>query len=476
MRSRTLALALALSALPEAAQAGGYLTARYGADYGSPAMTNTFGVYYNPAALGGVRGTTIQADASLLFRAASYERVDGALSPSNASFLNDPNYVKANTGTASLFNVAPLPFVGISTDFGGKLKGLRAGYAFYIPYGGSADWQKRKDDALNLASPGSIDGPQRWHNISGQILAIYNTIALAYELPAGFSLGASISPVIHTAKTVRARNLDGSDNTVVGNRLIEGRSLIEVSGVNLGLAFGVHYDPFDNHAFKLGFSYTSQPGFGDTTMNGKLTQQLGDSPVGMPTDVSLIQAYPDIIRFGFSWQMNPKWELHSDFQYERWSVFKRQCLVSKDWKCAVDPVTGADTTPTADKLAGKSVILNIPANWQDSIGARLGATFSPIETLSVFASTAFGTPAVPVETINAATIDAFRVYATAGARLQVGKHIAIGGSYNHVFFLDTNTSGRSALNKYQTPSSSPSADGVYKTTVGFFNVNVAYTF
>jgi long-chain fatty acid transport protein len=438
-------------------------------------MTNTFAVYYNPAALGGVRSTTIQADASILFRAASYDRPESALSPS-PTFVGNQNYKDANTGHASLLNATVLPFLGVSTDFGGKLGGLRGGYAFYIPYGGSADWNKRNDAALSAAVPGSIDGPQRWHNISGQILAIYNTIALAYELPAGFSLGASISPIIHTAKTVRARNLDGSDNTVNGNRLIEGRSLIEVSGINLGASFGLHYDPFDDHRFKIGFSYTSQPGFGDTTMSGKLTQQLGNSPEGMPSDVDLIQAYPDLIRFGFSWQMAKQWELHSDFQYERWSVFKSQCLVTKGIKCNVDPVTGADRTPADQQAMGKSVILNIPANWQDSIGARIGAVFSPMENLGVFASTAFGTPATRPDTINAAAIDAFRIYATLGARMRVGKHITLAGSYNHVFFLDVNTNGTSTLYKFQTPSASPSADGVYKTTVGFFTADVAYTF
>jgi hypothetical protein len=58
----------------------------------------------------------------------------------------------------------------------------------------------------------------------------------------------------------------------------------------------------------------------------------------------------------------------------------------------------------------------------------------------------------------------------------VGKHIAVGGSYNHVFFLDVDTKGENKLAKYPTPSASPSGDGVYKSTVGFFNVNVAYTF
>lgn len=472
---RPLALLTCFAAtafVSERASASGYLTARYGADNGSPAMSNAFAIYYNPAALGGTKGTTITGDVSAALRWAQYDRTDPT-SPSIPYDQSTPigrDYHASNVGKASLMNFVALPFLGFNTDFGGKLGGLRAGYAFYIPYGGSANWDRRPDsDPLVGAVPGAKDGPQRWHNISGQILAIYNTVALAYELPYGISIGASFSPVINTAKTVRARNLDGSDNTLSPTgKLIEGRSLIEVMGINAAVAFGVHFDPLNDHSMKLGFSYSSQPGFGDTVMSGNLTQQLGDSPPGQPTKVDLRQAYPDVFRLGFSWRISPKWELHSDAQYLRWSWFKNQCLVNAGSPCTLGP-TGAD-------LTGGKVILNIPANWKDTFGARAGVTFWPTETLSTFASMAFSTPAVPASTINAATIDAFRVYATIGARVELGKHLAIAGSYNHIFFLDVNTQGGSQLYNYSEPSKSPAADGTYKTTLGFFNVNAAYTF
>ena len=146
-----------------------------------------------------------------LLRLAKYNRTADALSPSEQSRLSDQGYIDANTGTANLTNVLALPFVGVNTDFG--TKNFRAGYAAYIPFGGLATWD-RTDGVPG--SPGSTDGVQRWHNISGQILAIYNTFAVAYRIaPAKLSIGASVSPVIHHVATVRARNGDGSDDTVI---------------------------------------------------------------------------------------------------------------------------------------------------------------------------------------------------------------------------------------------------------------------
>src|SRR5262245_20290698 len=129
-----VAVWLGIVAAPSAAKASGYLTARFGTDHGTPASPNTFAVYYNPAALGGTQGTTITGDASVLLRIAKYTRTADALSPSSQALSADPSYQAANTGTAKLTNLLALPFLGINTDFG--TKNLRAGYAFYIPYGG----------------------------------------------------------------------------------------------------------------------------------------------------------------------------------------------------------------------------------------------------------------------------------------------------------------------------------------------------
>lgn len=455
------------------AEASGYLTARYGGTHGTPAVPNTYAIYFNPAALGGTTGTTIVGDVSVVFRSASYQRTADALSPSDPNYASDPSYVAANTGKANLFDVVPLPFLGVSTDFG--TKNLRGGYAIYAPYGGAAEWKKK--DAI-AGVPGSEDGPQRWHNISGRILAIYNTFALAYRNPEDrLTIGISVSPVIHSVSTVRARNADGSDDTVVNGNLIEGRSLLEASGFNMTGAFGVYWEPTNDLHF--GFSYTGIPGFGgETRMRGTLSTQLG-STAPDKKDVDFYQAYPDVFRLGVTGRVSPKLEIRGDVSYERWSLFKRQCIVPKGEKCNVAD-DGRD-------LSGGKVILNIPRNWDDSMYFRVGPGYWVNDKLEIHGAVALSTPAVPKETIDASTIDAYRLDGTVGARYQINDHFAIDGSYSHLHYFSVDTKGKNDLDLSSHPASgpdgglynasrSPSGDGKYNSEVGLVNVNVAYTF
>lgn len=460
-----------LLAFEQDAHAGGYLTARYGSDDGTPAMPNTFAVYFNPAALGGTKGTTLTGDLSMVFRHVSYTRQESALSPSRPELRNDPNYVKSNTGTNSINNVLALPFVGINTDFGSKY--FRAGYATYIPFGGMAYWNKT--DEVN-GIPGAVDGPNRWHNISGQILSIYNTAAVAVVLGnSGLSLGASFSGIVHNVATVRARNSDGSDDTTGPTGAIqEGRSYIHGWGFNVGAAFGLYYQNKDNTA-KIGLSYTSQPGFGTTNIHGKLTQVLSAAQPGQDQDVTLKQAFPDIWRLGGSLDLSPKWEIRSDIEYARWRTFDKQCLVQKGSPCTLD-ANGGDPT-------GKNVIINIPREFKDTITWRMGPVYKISERVSVHGSVGVGTPAVPKKTMDASTIDALTFFFTAGARFNATKKLGIGVSYNHLYLTDVNTNGASGQNRYRNPvtgapnqSTSPSADGTFKSQIGFLNMNVSYTF
>lgn len=453
------------------ARASGYLTARFGTDHGTPAQPNTFAVYYNPAALGGTKGTTITGDLSAMLRFARYTRTNDALSPSNESFKSDPAYVASNTGTANLTNVLMLPFVGVNTDFG--TKNLRAGYAAYVPFGGIANWSRREGIP---GSPGTQDSVSRWHNISGQVLAIYNTFAVAYRVHPRFSVGASISPVIHYVSTVRARNSDGSDDTVVNGQLIEGRTFLEASGVNLSASAGVYFEPTDT--LRLGLAYLAQPGFGETRVTGTLETQLG-ATAPAKQQVDFLQTYPDIVRFGADWRATSRLAIRGDVEFVRWSVMDRQCVVNKGDSCNV-AADGKD-------LSNGKVILNLPRNWNNSFGIRVGPGYWINDNTELFGSVAVTSAAVPKETIDVSTNDSTRLYFTAGAKFDLSKHFALGASYNHIYFVPVNTNGQNDQNIPGHPanapgggdynaSRSPSANGRYSSQIGFLNVNAAYTF
>src|SRR5690606_30789795 len=182
-------------------------------------------------------GTHIMIDGLIALRKVTYERPDSAVSPQNgvegADNYSLENFDGANNGTASLFNVAGAPFIGVTSDFGTEL--VYAGVAAYVPFGGGATWSKNSAFADSQDAPGAVDGQQRWYAIDGTIRSFYITGALAFKIkPAKLTIGASGSAIFTSFDTIRARNADGTDNLVTGMpgnfALKEGRSWLKASG------------------------------------------------------------------------------------------------------------------------------------------------------------------------------------------------------------------------------------------------------
>ena len=473
-----LAVALAGVTLPSApAFASGYLVARFGGDHGTPASPNPFAVYFNPAAMGGTQGTNLTLDVAPILRFVEYTR--GADALGNPT-LADPNnrspeaerYRQANTGKASLTNVLALGFLGLTTDLGLKTP-LRFGYAAYVPFGGLAQWDKRTDPiASDPLAPGAQDGVQRWHNINGKILSIYNTLAMSYTVePLRLSFGANVSLALHEIDTVRARNIpdNGDEIQAFDGRFNEGRTRLVAHGFNVGAAFGVYWEPLADRSIKLGVSYTSSPGFGRMRLDGDLTAQAGSNPeTAEPSKVQLLQTYPDIVRFGGGWRLSKHWELRSDFEVVRWSMFDRQCVVAPGAECNINP---DGSSPNA-----VDIVLNIPRNFKDSFGARIGGAYFVNPDLELFGSVAGTTSAIPPARMDASAIDANRLYVSAGARYVFSEHFALAGSANWIHFFQVDTKGTARTDRLLNPSRSPSANGVYTSEIFVLNLNGTYTF
>lgn len=455
------------------AEASGYLSARFGGDHGTAANPSPFAVYYNPAALGGLTGTQATLDGTLVVRTASYERPASALSPLVAGTKDDPNYRNSNTGTAKLTNVLGLPFVGFGSDLG--TKNLRVGAALFVPFGGQAEWARNSSWAGRTDLPGAVDGPQRWVNISGQILAVYGSLAAAYRFEdAHLSVGVSLSGIFHKITTVRARNFDGTDDVKTpAGALKEGRALIEAHGFNMALGLGLYWEPTPE--VKVGLSYQSQPGFGTTRMKGTLEQQFGTSAgLAERTDIEFLQAYPDIFRLAASFRVDKQWELRLGTEFVRWSVLKGQCVINASKSNGSAPCDLDDKYNAPN--SNSPVVQNVVRNWKDSVNFAAGVGYFPTDTLELFFGETVSTSPVPKETIDVATIDSTRLYTSAGARVQVSKGFFVAGSYTNLYFIPVDTEGKSQHFTFGATSKSPSSDGVYKSMVHLFNVNLTMAF
>ncbi|MCC6647396.1 MAG: outer membrane protein transport protein [Polyangiaceae bacterium] len=446
-----------------AASGAGFATGRFGADHGNPMTANPYAVFFNPGAVGNVKGTWLTVDASIAYRRVDFTRDSVALSPSSSQPRGDRLYLDANTGDASAKNFAALPYLGVTSELGP----LAIGLASYVPYGGAASWGKIDRFAGSTTAPGAVDGPQRWQIISGSQLAWYNTLAVAAKLPVpGLAVGASISYVRHSLVTSRARNADGSDDVRdFGGGLIEGRSVVDVSGANLAASVGVHYQP--SAALRLGASYQSKPGFGQTRLSGTLRNQVGNLSDEQRLDVDLLQTLPDVLLVGGAARVSADTEVRLDANVTRWSAFDRQCVVAKGRACTVAP----DGSANLD-----DVLVVLPRRWRDSYGARLGASVFVDPTLEVFGSAAIDTSAVPASTLDASYPDALKIFGTIGAKKTWREKYSVAASYNHVYFSPVSTAGRSEYAAGAPPSRSPRADGRYDQSIVYVNLNASVRF
>ncbi|HEY8039405.1 MAG TPA: outer membrane protein transport protein [Polyangiaceae bacterium] len=466
------ALSVGAAALlaPRTARASGFLTDQFGSDHGHPALANAYSVYFNPAAMAGTYGTELTLDGVVAARSLEYDRPASALSPSdpnNSAQTSNPTYQQANTGQATLFNVLAAPYIGFTTDFGGSK--FRLGVASYIPFGGQVSWQKNNSYAGQTNAPGGFDGPQRWSSISTTTSSIYETAALAYRIEAlRLGVGASVS-VIRTGVTdVRARNADGSDDIfTTSGALKEGRAQIDVSGIELGAAAGVYWDATPDGALRLGASYTSQPSFGTMRLKGTFKLQPGSLGDESTTKAELLQAYPDVIRAGAAWRIARDAELRLDATWQRWSVFKNQCLVEPGASCDVDS-TGAPT--------GTGVKVNIPRDWNDSVKMRLGGAYWINPETELFGSFAYETAPVGKSHEDALTFDSTRLYGTLGVRHAFSRHVIASLAYTYVYFVPVTVNNSAYPNSNSTTSTWPSGNGHYSSELFLFDAALSYRF
>jgi long-chain fatty acid transport protein len=455
------------------ARASGFLTDQFGSDHGQPALSSPYAVYFNPAAMAGMHGSEVTVDGVLAARSLDYDRSLSALSFTGSHPFGGADYVAANSGKAHLFNVLAAPFGGFVTDFGGTH--ARLGVAVYVPFGGEVSWGKNRAYANSTIAPGAYDGTQRWSSISALTSSVYSTAALAYRFEkARLGVGASFSVIHSGLSDVRARDPDGSDDILASNgELKEGRSYLDVSGIQLGGAVGAYWEVTEDGALRLGASYTTRPtsvGAPFGTMRLKGTFKLDPaSPDGNPVD--LLQAYPDIVRVGVAWRVRSDVEMRLDGDWQRWSAFKDQCIVADvpGTECTVDS-GGAAVGNTSD------VKLDLPRDWRDSFKVRLGAAYWVVPQAELFASVALESSPIDSRNEDALFFDSTHLSGTVGARYAFSKHVDASFSYTETHVVPVTVTDSAFTTYPPGVNRSPSANGSYSSELYVFDGAVNYRF
>lgn len=481
LRSTTLVL-LTLSILaPNAAEAGGFTVARYAGEHGHPATDSVTAIYFNPAGLALGSGWRIYAEGIFAFRTVEYDRpelaISNVLDPGDTGAGTPVEAMDANSGKATLSNLIISPFLGAATDLG--VPNLGVGIAFYAPFGGQAEWDKNEDYVGSTEYPGAEDGVQRWSTIEGELRSLYLTVAGAYRLPGPrLSFGAGVNFIRSNVETVRARTASGTDDLVTSTgTLVEGRSLIDVSGTAFSASVGVMWEPIER--LWIGASYQAQPGFGNHTQSGTLTNKLGLTAVE-ESKIRLEQELPDVTRLGVRYQPMNQLELRLSGDYQRWSVFENQCFL--DGSMPKDQTTCALDENGAQVEGSMGVVVNIPRRWKDTYGVRAGASYWVIPQLEINGGANFDSSAVPDETIDVSLLDQNKLIVLAGVRYAViPSTFVLGLTLNNVFYIKRTVAPRERDEDdmqigFEPPSGVPDGAGVYTQNVFYVNLGAEYLF
>lgn len=472
-------LCTALLITPATAMAGGLAAARFGGELGNPTTSHPTALYFNPAGLALGTGTRIYAEGVFIYRTASYERpvaaIDNVLEDGEMGSGTPEDVVGANSGEASLSNFLVSPFAAVVSDLG--VDNLGVGLGLYVPFGGQATWQRNDAWEGNAMYPGAVDGVQRWATIDGSIRALYLTLGGAYQLGDQLSIGAGVNVVRQEVATTRARTAVGTDDLVstASGAVLEGRSFIDAAGTQLSASAGIMWRPLAR--LRIGASYQSQPGFGESTLPGTLESKFGSGPVST-TKVDFVHSLPDVFRLGAAVWPSSTLELRLSGDYTRWSVMEHQCLLD-----AADPAARCafNADGTVDTGAGGAgVIVNIPRSWKDTFGVRAGASFWASPALEVMGGLSYDSNAVPDMTMDASIIDMDKMVGSAGVRWMTGP-IEVFAALTHVLYLEREVAprerdGSGAPITLDQPSRTPDGGGTYGQSITLLNLGLQYSF
>lgn len=478
MRSRialhcaSLLVATGTFAVSSAALANGFAVARFGGPHGNPTESNPTTLYYNPAGIAFGNGhTQLYLDVNWAYRSSTYERTAESVEvPSYVADEDRQEYIDGLTGEGSVKNLIYSPMLGVTSNFGTDLP-FAVGFGFYAPFGGQAVWDQT-EPSNNPNYIGVEDGPQRWYTIEGTIRTLALSLGAAYQLEQiRLGLGVSASYYISEIDTIRARNSDGTDDLTN-----EGRSWLEASGGDIGLGIGLMWEPLEDQLW-VGASWQSQPGFGESELEGTLYNYFAEREEG---PITLQQALPEIYRLGVRYRPMADLELRLFGDLTRWSSFEQQCIVNPeilaeegytiDEVCQFD-ANGATTGPSA-----RSIVQNLPRNWNDAGGVRVGGSYWFSDAVELMLDLGFDGNAIPDEALEPALFDMNKFSAGIGGRFAVTDFMALNITATDIVYTERDTNGNETASNFAIESRGPNSAGIYNQNIFVLNTGIDFTF
>jgi len=268
MLARYLAIAVAGLVLPLGGYALGirvfdhdsFATAR--GDAFVATADNASAIYYNPAGISQLRGTSFRGGLDLV-------HVESQFDPTTGRKLESEN------------DWVPLP--SIFCSYTPENCPVSFGLGFYVPYGLSFDWPD--------------NGPFRDVTIHGELK--YQTLNPIISWQVTETLSIAAGPTFN----------HGSADLTRGIALPDDEFKFTGSDWAFGATAGILWHPLTKHSF--GISYRSP-----TTM--QLDGQSRALPYQVLQEASVEIPLPQVIIAGYSFRPTPKWNLEVDFDWTDW--------------------------------------------------------------------------------------------------------------------------------------------------------------
>jgi long-subunit fatty acid transport protein len=276
-----------------------------------------------------------------------------------------------------------------------------------VENGGSANWDKNL--RAPPGAPGAVDGPQRWASISAQLLLVNLAVGIgARHRPSGLSIGFTPMLVVGNFATVRARNIDQSEDIVDSNgNPKEGRAYFDGRGVGFSAIVGVRWD---RHRWAVGATYERGP---RVALAGDLRVAFG-SLASSTERAQLTLPIADLIRVSAALPATRWLTIRPTFEWALWSAVKEHVFRSA-------------TDGTA--------LFTIPRDFHDMFAARVRAEAQVSPRWRVLLGVGGERGPTPSTTMDPGFGENSNVEVGAGAIVAVSHHVDLSATFAYQYFL-----------------------------------------
>ena len=378
--------------------------------------------YYNPAALGEIRGNAVLATGTYV---GLYNSVEN--SGRDAVNKHDDNFL------ASIFANYHIP----GSDF-------TVGIGTYSPFGLATTYER---DFTRFAAERT------------ELKTIYVTPAVSWRPSTFFSVGIGLSYVHGSGLFSRGLCLDPVTGCTAPIGLEGGLRITDTVNA-FAYNFGLLVKPTDN--LKFGFSYRSRVDFRFDDADVKLSGAF--STTRTSGNIRPL-ALPPVINAGLFWGINPAWGAELVYEYTRWSEFK-------NFTATFSP------TPTFLPLAVPVAGFSLPQDWKNTSTLRFGSYYKLNEKWELRGGFALEESAIPNRTLNPAIPDADKLTLNAGVGYKWEK-FSVDLGYMAVFYKTRNITNNELEGLPATAplgfAGAPGKDK-YSTFANFVNISLGYRF